>query len=86
MQPASNNYQSNHSDSSDDPSTPPGANQCHSPSDQFLPNGCIASPQSIVNDGNANVLVVRDIQQMGDDTYHMPFKQEPKLEQEQTPF
>lgn len=85
MPPTSNqSYQSTHSDSSDDPSTPPCTTQCHSPSDQFLPNGSLSSPSSLVSDGNSNVLIVRDIGHMGDDTYPIPFKQEPKLETDHT--
>lgn len=82
LPPTSNSYQSNHSDSSDDPSTPPCTTQCHSPTDQFLPNGSLASPSSIVSDGNSNVLIVRDMGHLGEDKYPMPFKQEPKLETE----
>uniref|UniRef100_A0A1Y1LBS2 Uncharacterized protein n=2 Tax=Photinus pyralis TaxID=7054 RepID=A0A1Y1LBS2_PHOPY len=82
LPPSSNSYQSNHSDSSDDPSTPPCTTQCHSPSDQFLPNGNLASPPSIISDGNSNILIVRDLGHMGDDKFPMPFKQEPKLEAE----
>lgn len=76
---AAPSYQST-SDSADSPITSPGAAQCHSPTDQLI-NGNIASPPQAAAPASAtsNVLIMRDLTHMDEDSYQMAFKQEPSV-------
>lgn len=77
-----NSYQST-SDSADSPITSPGATQCHSPTDHLI-NGNIASPPQA--NATSNVLIMRDMTHMDEDSYQMAFKQEPNVKTEQHTF
>lgn len=76
---AAPSYQST-SDSADSPITSPGAAPCHSPTDQLI-NGKIASPPQVTTTTNAtsNVLIMRDLTHMDDDSYEVSFKEEPHV-------
>lgn len=87
---AAPSYQST-SDSADSPITSPGAAPCHSPTDHLI-NGNIASPpQTVVTsttttNATSNVLIMRDLTHMDEDSYQMAFKQEPNVKTEQHTF